>query len=101
MLFEDLLRSLRQELASRVRNGELTERGLARRVGISQAHMHNVLKGVRILTPEIADLLMSELNLSILSLLDPGAPPLRKNPGVETSARAQPAQSPPSRATSR
>ncbi len=32
-------------------NGELTERGFARSVGISQPHVHNVLKGVRNLSP--------------------------------------------------
>jgi len=98
MLFEQLLEDLRLLLVSRVQNGELTERGLARRVGISQAHMHNVLKGVRILTPEIADLLMLELNLSVLHLMTDSAPP-RKDPKVERSARQ--AEPQPRRATSR
>ena len=45
MLFSDARSSLVAVLRARVRNGELTERGLARLVGVSQPHIHNVLKG--------------------------------------------------------
>ena len=55
-------------LQDRIRNGDLTERGLARLTGISQPHVHNVLKGVRSLTPEIADLILSALHISLLDL---------------------------------
>jgi transcriptional regulator with XRE-family HTH domain len=101
MLIEDLLVRLRTLLVERVRNGELTERGLARRIGISQAHMHNVLKGVRILTPEVADLILLEIQMSASDLMEyaPLAP--RKPPAKETAARGtQSAQVHP-RATSR
>lgn len=67
--FGELLERLKQALRERVRNGELTERGLARRVGLSQAHIHNVLNGKRILTSSVADRLMAELRLSLFDLL--------------------------------
>lgn len=53
-----------------VRNGEVTERGLARLTGVSQPHIHNVLKGVRGLTPEIGDLLLAKLKLDLLDLFE-------------------------------
>jgi hypothetical protein len=49
----------------------MTERGLARMTGVSQPHIHNVLKGVRILTPEIADAILRALQLSVLDLIPP------------------------------
>lgn len=55
----------------RVRNGELTERGLARLTGVSQPHVHNVLKGVRLLSMQTADLIIRELRLDLLELIDP------------------------------
>ena len=45
--FEILRNRLIENIRYRIRNGELTERGLARRTGISQPHLHNLLKGVR------------------------------------------------------
>lgn len=69
MLMNDLLAALKSNLNGRIRNGELTERNLARRIGMSQAHVHNVLKGARILTAEVADLLMLELNLTVGDLV--------------------------------
>lgn len=53
----------------RVRAGELTERGLARLCGISQPHMHNVLKNIRFLSTEALDRLMRALNVHITDLL--------------------------------
>ena len=38
-------------------------------VGISQSQMHNVLKGVRKLTPELADRVMACFDMSALDLL--------------------------------
>lgn len=52
-----------------VQRGEFTERGVARKVGISQPHVHNVLKGSRLLSWESADLLLRELNLDLLDLV--------------------------------
>jgi transcriptional regulator with XRE-family HTH domain len=52
-----------------VQRGEITERGVARRAGISQPHIHNVLKGKRLLSWASADALLRELNLSIVDLI--------------------------------
>jgi hypothetical protein len=55
---------------ARIQNGELTERGLAKLLGISQPHIHNVLKGVRKLREELADRLLWAFGLNIIDLLD-------------------------------
>jgi len=55
----------------RIQNGDFTERGLARILGISQSQVHNVLKGARKLKPELADHMMRKLDMSVLDLLDP------------------------------
>ena len=52
-----------------IRNGEATERRLARLTGISQPHIHHLLKGVRSMKPEVADLLLGSLGLSALDLV--------------------------------
>jgi plasmid maintenance system antidote protein VapI len=70
MLFADLMDSLIAVLRARVRNGEITERGLARMVDISQPHMHNVLKGTRSLSPELSDRVLRHLRLSVLDLIE-------------------------------
>ena len=57
-------------LRLRLRNGELTERRLAVRVGLSQSHMHNVLKGKRDLTLEVADRILRELKITALDLFE-------------------------------
>ena len=66
-----------------VRNGEWTERGLARRVGMSQSHIHNVLSGARILTPPTADRIMQGLALSVLDLIQEAD----LTPGAENASR--------------
>lgn len=48
----------------RVGNGEITESQLGRLVGVSQSHIHNVLKGVRKLSAELADEIMDQLGLT-------------------------------------
>jgi hypothetical protein len=48
-----------------VQAGEISERALARRAGLSQPHLHNVLKGVRALSPAAADQLMRALDVSV------------------------------------
>lgn len=53
-----------------VRNGQLTERRLARLAGVSQPHLHNVLKGKRRLYPEISDRILAALRMSVLDLLE-------------------------------
>jgi hypothetical protein len=40
-------------------------------IGISQPHMHNVLKGVRTLSPEISDSILNLLHISLLDLTTP------------------------------
>ena len=52
-----------------MRNGDITERRLAKVVGVSQPHMHNVLKGARLLTPALADDILQQLRLSLLDLV--------------------------------
>jgi transcriptional regulator with XRE-family HTH domain len=58
-------------LRRRVRNGELTERGLARMVGVSQPHMHNVLHGKRSFSIETTDEIMRLLRVDVLDLIEP------------------------------
>ncbi len=55
----------------RIENGDFTERGFARILGISQSQVHNVLKGARQLKPELADHIMRKLDMTVLDLLDP------------------------------
>ncbi len=70
MMFTEVRSSLVAVLRSRVRNGELTERGLAKLVGVSQPHIHNVLKGARVLSPELSDQILQHLRLSLLDLIE-------------------------------
>ena len=71
MLFIDLQTSLLESLRTRVTNGELTERGLAKLVGVSQPHMHNVLKGTRLLSMNLADQILQQLHISVVDLVGP------------------------------
>jgi transcriptional regulator with XRE-family HTH domain len=71
MTFGQLQRRLVEHLRHRVQSGEITERSLARIAGISQPHLHNVLKGKRILSIEMADEILKNLDITILDLLDP------------------------------
>lgn len=66
--FQDARLRLLAYVRNEIRNGELTERRLARLVGISQPHAHNVLKGVRTLSPQVFDLVLKYLHLSLLDL---------------------------------
>jgi transcriptional regulator with XRE-family HTH domain len=56
-----------------VRSGAWTERGLARRLGVSQPHIHNVLAGARALTAGLADGILRSLELDLLDLVPPEA----------------------------
>ncbi len=69
MLVTELMERVRARVNLLINNGQVTERGLAKRTGISQPHVHNVLKGARYMTPEIADLMMQQLKISLLDLL--------------------------------
>jgi hypothetical protein len=53
----------------RVHSGKVTERGLARLCGLSQPHMHHVLKNMRALSTCSADRLMRALDLTVSDLL--------------------------------
>ena len=68
MTFRDAQLKLLANVVDRIHNGELTERGFARLIGISQPHVHNVLKGVRNLSPEIFDSILKCFNMSLLDL---------------------------------
>jgi len=60
-----------ESLRARVRSGELTERGIARLTGVSQPHIHNVLKGKRLLSTETADEILLRLRLDLFDLIQP------------------------------
>ena len=66
MLKDRLLAVVRR----RIDNGEYTERGFARLLGISQSQVHNVLKGARTLHADLADLMITKLGLTAQQLLD-------------------------------
>ena len=70
MYFQWLQRRLIEALRVRIGNGLLTERGLARAAGISQPHMHHILKGVRALSPQMADRILRALRLTVMDLLE-------------------------------
>ena len=69
MRFCLLLERLRAELERRIRSGEWTERSLARRLGVSQPHIHNVIKGIRTMSPTLADHILDELRIPMALLL--------------------------------
>ena len=66
----DVLRArLVQQVRLRINNGEFTERGLSRILGISQSQTHNVLKGARSLQMKLADQILARLGISATDLL--------------------------------
>jgi hypothetical protein len=73
--FGDAQLKLLAYVRDRIHNGELTERGFARQIGISQPHAHNALKGVRTLSPEVLDAILRHFHLSLLDLLARPMPP--------------------------
>jgi hypothetical protein len=70
--FREQQRRLIAHLRALVRSGDATERGLARLTGVSQPHMHNVLKGKRLLSLEMADQILAQLHLDLLDFIEPG-----------------------------
>lgn len=70
MNFQALRNLLIELLNQSLQAGEITERGLARMVGISQPHIHNVLQGKRLLSWKSADALLGALNLNVLDLVN-------------------------------
>jgi hypothetical protein len=80
MNFHDLHLSLITHIRDRIRSGELSERGLARLTGVSQPHIHNVLKGKRTFSTEISDVILFFLKLDVLDLISPEEVAKRKRP---------------------
>jgi transcriptional regulator with XRE-family HTH domain len=70
MTFWDLHERLIENLRQRVRSGEMTERGLARATGVSQPHIHHVLRGKRLLSAVTADQILRQLNMDLLDLIE-------------------------------
>ncbi len=70
MLFIELQEALLAHVRRKVRNGEMTERALAKQVGVSQPHMHNVLKTHRSITPQLSDRMLHILRLTVLDLME-------------------------------
>ena len=69
--FAELRDRLVARLRDEVRSGQVTERGLARRTGISQPHVHNVLKGKKSFSIEMCDTILRAMKLDLVDLLDP------------------------------
>lgn len=72
MNFRDLQNRLTASLRERVHSGDVTERGLARITQVSQPHIHNVLKGKRYLSTEMADQVLRHLQIDVRDLIEPG-----------------------------
>jgi transcriptional regulator with XRE-family HTH domain len=68
--FELLQLNLIQHLRDRVHSGELTERSLARITGISQPHLHNALKGKRLLSLQKLDRILAYLEVDLKDLIE-------------------------------
>ena len=61
---------LLDNIRARVKRREISERRLAFNTGFSQPHIHNVLKGARQLTSEVADRVMARLGITIEELFE-------------------------------
>ena len=72
MTFNHLQQRLLDHLRHRVQSGQTTERALARLAGVSQPHLHNVLKGKRLLSLQMADEILHNLQLGVLDLIESG-----------------------------
>jgi plasmid maintenance system antidote protein VapI len=70
--FEVLQTRLLKFVNNKIRNGEYTERGLARVLGISQSQIHNVLKGARGLHRPLADVMLRKFQITVPDLLTEG-----------------------------
>jgi plasmid maintenance system antidote protein VapI len=77
---------------NRISNGDFSERALARILRVSQPQIHNVLKGVRKLTPELADRMLRSFEMSVLDLLD--RTDLDRLLDTSTSASPEPSRKP-------
>lgn len=66
--FHQLCDALLRHVRSLIRRGDVSERGLARLIGYSQPHVHNILAGVRHMNIRFADDLLGGLGLSLKDL---------------------------------
>src|SRR5579883_2433895 len=69
MNFRGLQHRLIEVARERIRSGLFTERGLATISDISQPHLHNALKNIRTLSPDMADRLLRALDLTVAELM--------------------------------
>jgi len=69
MNFSDVVGLLLDELRRRVSSGEITERRLAMLAGLSQPHLHHVLKGKRQLSLGKADQILQRLEVDLADLI--------------------------------
>jgi len=69
--FVELQRRLIAYLREKVRNGDITERRLARITGVSQPHIHHVLSGKRGLSMDMADQILRSLRIDLLDFVGP------------------------------
>ena len=61
----------RRVVVSEAQAGRLVdERSLARATGVSQPHMHNVLKGTRLLSVDTSDQILKNLDMDVLDLIE-------------------------------
>src|SRR5579871_2532952 len=72
MNFRSLQQSLLNYLRARVSSGDISERSLAHLSGLSQPHLHHVLKGARFLSLEMADQIIQRLQIDLLELANEG-----------------------------
>ncbi len=70
MAFRIMQQRLIEIVRERVANGELTESHLARLTGFSQPHIHNVLKGVKVLKLELADEILRQMRMKVADLTE-------------------------------
>lgn len=68
MTFLDLETRLLERLHTLLRAGHSSQRRLAHLTGYTQPHIHNVLKGVRRLQPDLADRLLAAVELGLEDL---------------------------------
>ncbi len=68
--FKELHRRLITYLRDCVRNGEMTERRLARLTGVSQPHIHHVLAGKRSFSTDTADQVLKALRNDLVDFLE-------------------------------
>lgn len=97
LTFTELFNRLIMEVLFRINSGDLSERQLARLLGLSQPQLHNVLKGKRRLQPVVADRLLQIFGLSIADLLSPvNSSPCERAANVPRKALARETSTRPS-----